>query len=277
MILPLSLVHSLLVVSLIATGSAVTIAADLQPVNVEGVVTEVGREGLMLRTDDGVDYTASLNPKRVYLKVNYLDIPEPSVSVSGHGLPQHVVSGVYVELEVDLTPRRESRHIIPALRIFSPTKETVFGCFGRREGGGVRAEPTPFAQVGEGKWRVVGQINSLRGNRVAIAVPNGNGLGMIHGTVANTPLVELDVADHRFARPGDRAVLTGFSPALPFVFATELRVKRGEQPHAIPPKREVVADVEPVRPPIKPEPSAGDREGEPSPPKRKPLTILKVN
>lgn len=218
-------------------------APPLKTVAVEGVVVQVRSEGVLIRTDEGVDYLANVNPKRVYKKQKYADLPGPTVAVKGVGLPQHVVAGVFVDFEMDLTAQRVAKHVIPSVRVFTPNQQTVFGCFGRKENGGVKNQPTPFAQVGDGKWRIVGRITALRGNEVVVSVPNGT----IRGAFANTPLVELEVADHRFAQPGDRAVLQGQTPQLPFVFATNLQIQRAAQPHMIPPKVEAgdaVAGVE---------------------------------
>ena len=272
-----SLAAGMVVVGLgFVAGVDSLIAADAIQVNVEGVVTEVGTEGLILRTEQGIDYTVSVSPERVFEKVMYKGLPEPIVSVTGRGLPGNVVRGAIVSLDLDLTARREARNEISSVRIMTGSDETVLGCWSKN-GGEVRAEPTPFEQVGEGKWRVVGQIAEMRGNRVAIAVRNGVGIGIIRGTFAEEPLIELDVTDHRYAMRGDRAVLRGVSPKLPFVFATELRVKRKEAPLAIPPKPEPLAEVDPAKPPAEPEPEDGEPDSEQPRPNSKPLTILKVN
>ena len=254
-------------------------AAEFIPVSVEGVVVKVLEKGVLLRTDQGVDYEANIDPQRIHDGVVYKGFEAPpEVSVSGKGLPPQVRIGSFVEFEADLNKRRRCIHEIPSLKITTVDLNKV-GCYKHTKERGVSNEQTPFEKIREGKFKIIGPIIGMEGHDIAVQVARQ---GAIQGKVANPPLIEIDTNDLRYAVPGDRAVLKGFSPKLPFVFVTSLAVKRGEKIGIVPPKQVAAAEPPKERPNEvggnnKPPGNDKPQKDKPKGPDRNPLTVLKVN
>jgi hypothetical protein len=232
-----SLVVAVLMLALAAANAPPGAAQEVQlaPVDVEGEIVAVAPPLLHIRTATGQPLVASLDPVRRDGMARYENIPEPNLEITGEETVRFLKVGMYVRFEGVVGAGRNVQGEIDEITVFTPTRNAAFGVLadeneevgdkgvgGEEDAAEAGAGEGAGGAPGAGPSLVAGQLFSLRGETLAIAVPGGR----VRGNLAKNAVVKLAVSDPAFARPGDKVHLEGLAVQPPNVFATNVKVTR---------------------------------------------------
>jgi len=210
-------------------------AANYARVDTTGKVVGVKGMDIYLRTTDGKQLIASVDPIRMDNNIQIQGIPAPKVEVTGNESAKSLRPGTYVRFEAKVvgTRRKSVKEPVKLLTAFVPTPQTRLGLSPNEWGGegfGDGAGGPAGANAGPGDYLISGQITAIRSGTMTVSFPGGS----VRARLAADAVVTISANDHRLARPGDDIHLKGALVRPTRVFATEVTITRAQAPQRNP-------------------------------------------
>jgi hypothetical protein len=150
---------------------------------------------------------------------------KPKIEVTGTATPESLAPGMFVKFKGDFDKKGEGKGEVKELEIFTPSEKEPLAA--TPAGGAVdvstskKGSPSNFQQA---TYEIAGHITGAKNGTITVSCP---GL-TVHALVAQDATIKVNVADLRFARPGDKVEVHGWSGNMkgrPVAYATEVKVQ----------------------------------------------------
>ena len=185
-----------------------------------------------------------------------------AMSMSGKAEPSWLQRGMLVRFSARLNKRGQAQEPVAKLTVFTPREGYQLGAFLEQEFDAgqfdLDDEPKPKAGPADvANYLVAGQLTSIKNGAMTVSV----GGGVVRAELAEDVEIDVDIADYRLARPGDKAKFEGYFYQKGQALATRVEVTATKPLKGPEPKKPVRPPRRPTRPVNKPE-EGGAEESE---------------
>jgi hypothetical protein len=227
---------------------------ELEPFAAEGTLRAVMPGRIQMVTDSTQNWLVLIGPKA-------------AIHVTGTAEPDFLKAGMFIRFTAEVDRRGQAKGELKQLTIFTPSAQEFPGIWPegqepagdkrqegkRRFGSGIADHPPAGELSASDVYTVAGRITKCRKGRLTV----DTGRAAVQAQVAQDAKIDVDFADYRVAKPGDRISITRgkmFAGRIGFAQAQELTIRLSE-PLALPKKKAVrkkpAAKKSPAQPPTK--------------------------
>ena len=153
--------------------------------------------------------------------------PTAEIMVTGTAKPDFLKTGLCIEFLAEVNRRGKAQNKIEKLGIFTPSDLKFLGAFpeagfaGQQGAVGQDAKNTAGAVS---RYKVCGRITGMKKGKFTV----NYGTGTVEIELADEVIIDLAVADYRFAKPGDKISCTGIQVGEKMLQATRVNIEMAE-------------------------------------------------